>query len=225
MNNNITGIERIGSRIKAEAEMLAEKEIALKKVNQSDPDNSGVYCDLIFAAALSGEDKIAMVYAKRLIDFLEKKRSEGVNLHYEMDKIALEREFVSKYFSATREELEEILERNDRTNICYFCTEPLCKEVEAMKVLHLLRVGKTEEAFARVEEILAKNPCDEWMHTIKNICKDGIKVVPYEVNGQKGDILLGGESAIYAYFGNSEEKKEEKKDSVVKRLFTSIFKG
>lgn len=202
-----------------------EKEIALKKVNQSDPDNSGVYCDLIFAAALSGEDKIAMVYAKRLIDFLEKKRSEGVNLHYEMDKIALEREFVSKYFTATGEELEEILERNDRTNICYFCTEPLCKEVEAMKVLHLLRVGKTEEAFARVEEILAKNPCDEWMHTIKNICKDGIKVVPYEVNGQKGDILLGGESAIYAYFGNLEEKKEEKKDSVVKRLFTSIFKG
>jgi hypothetical protein len=92
-------------------------------------------------------------------------------------------------------------------------------------VLHLLRVGKKEEAFTKVEEVLKKNPCDEWMHTIKNVCKDGIKVVPYEVNGQKGDILLGGESAIYAYYRNADEKTEEKKDSIVKRLFTSIFKG
>lgn len=199
-------------------------EIVLKRGIDKDPDNSGIYCDLMFAAALAGDDKTAMVYAKKLIDFLERKRSEGVNLHYEMDKIALEREFVCKYFTATREELEEVLERNDKTNICYFCTEPLCKEVEAMRVLHLLRVGKKAEAFARVDEILKKNPCDEWMHTIKNVCKDGIKVVPYEENGQKGDLLQGGEGAIYAYFGFPEEKTEEKKESIVKKLFQVFSK-
>ena len=202
-----------------------EKEIQFKKVNEKEPDNTGLYCDLIFGALLSGDDKIAMVYSKRLIDLLEKKRSEGENLYYEMDKIALQKEFLSKYFTATKEELEEILERDAKTNICYFCTEPLCKEIEALKVLHLLRVGKTEEAFAKVEEVLKKNPCDEWMHTIKNVCKDGIKVVPYEVNGQKKELIQAGESAIYAYFRNADAKTEEKKDSIVKRLFTSIFKG
>lgn len=202
-----------------------EKEIQFRKVNKEEPDNTGLYCDLIFGALLSGNDKIAMVYIKRMIDFLKKKQNAGEVLYYEMDKIALQKEFLCKYFIASREELEEILERSNKTNICYFCTEPCCKEIEALKVLHLLRVGKKEEAFTKVEEVLKKNPCDEWMHTIKNVCKDGIKVVPYEVNGQKGDILLGGESAIDAYFGNPDEKTEEKKDSIVKRLFTSIFKG
>ena len=188
---------------------------------------SGVYCDLVFAATLAGEDKTAMIYTKKLIDFLEKKQKEGENLYYEMDKIALEREFVSKYFTATAEELEEILNRNDKTNICYFCTEPACKEVEAMKVLHLLRMGKQEEAFAWVEKILKKNPCDEWMHTIKNVCKDGIKVVPYSENGQKGELLQSGEEAIEAYFGGTKEAKEkaEKKEGLVKRLFSGILKG
>lgn len=204
-----------------------EKEIELKLLLDTQADCSGTYCDLIFAAALSGNDKIAMTYAKKLIDFLEKKQKEGVNLHYEMDKIALESEFVSKYFTSTAEELEEVLARNEKTNICYFCTEPACKEVEAMRVLHLLRMGKTEEAFAWVENILEKNPCDEWMHTIKNVCKDGIKVVPFSENGQKGEVLQGGIEAIEAYFGGSKatEEKTEKKEGLVKRLFSGIFKG
>lgn len=202
-----------------------EKEIELKELVNLEPDNSGVYCDLIFAAALSGNDRIAMIYAKKLIDFLEKKQKEGVNLYYEMDKIALEREFVSKYFTASAEELEEVLARNEQTNICYFCTEPACKEVEAMYVLHLLRMGKTEEAFARVEYILEKNPCDEWMHTIKNVCKDGIKVVPYSENGQKREVLLGGEASINAYFAYSKEEKEKKKDNTLKKIISNIFKG
>lgn len=203
------------------------KEIELKELLDKDGDHSGTYCDLIFAAALSGNDKIAMLYAKKLIDFCEMKRKEGENLHYEMDKIALECEFVEKYFTATAEELEEILNRNDKTNICYFCTEPACKEVEAMKVLHLLRMGKQEEAFAWVEKILKKNPCDEWMHTIKNVCKDGIKVVPYSENGQKGELLQSGEKAIEAYFGGTKVAKEkaEKKEGLVKRLFSGILKG
>lgn len=204
-----------------------EKEIELKELIDNDPDNSGVYCDLIFSAVLSGNDKIAMNYAKKLIDFLEKKQKEGVNLHYEMDKIALEREFISKYFTATADELEEILARNEKTNICYFCTEPACKEVEAMRVLHLLRMGQIEEAFAWVEKILEKNPCDEWMHTIKNVCKDGIKVVSYSENGQKGEVLQGGVESIEAYFSDTKaiEEKAEKKEGLVKRLFSGIFKG
>ncbi|MBR3824985.1 MAG: tetratricopeptide repeat protein [Lachnospiraceae bacterium] len=204
-----------------------EKEIELKLLMDPNADCSGTYCDLIFSAALAGNDEVAMKYAKKLIDFREAKRKEGVNLHYEMDKIELEVQFVEKYFTATAEELDELLAKNDKTNICYFCTEPACKEVEAMKVLHLLRMGKQKEAFAWVEKILKKNPCDEWMHTIKNVCKDGIKVVPYSENGQKSDVLQGGEKAIEAYFGKAKDKvvKEEKKEGLVKKLFSGIFKG
>ena len=205
-----------------------EKEVELKDLLGEAEEVSGVYCDLVFAAVLAGEDKTAMIYTKKLIDFLEKKQKEGENLYYEMDKIALEREFVTKYFTATVEELEEVLERNEKTNICYFCTEPACKEVEAMKVLHLLRMGKQKEAFAWVEKILKKNPCDEWMHTIKNVCKDGIKVVPYAENGQKGEVLQGGEEAISVYFNGPQEQAEEKpekQEGLVKRLFTGLFKG
>jgi hypothetical protein len=88
-------------------------------------------------------------------------------------------------------------------------------------------MGKQKEAFAWVEKILKKNPCDEWMHTIKNVCKDGIKVVPYAENGQKGEVLQGGEEAIEAYFGEAKKTvvKEEKKEGLVKKLFSGIFKG
>ena len=47
------------------------------------------------------------------------------------------------------------------------------------------------------------------MHTIKNVCKDGIKVVPYSENGQKGELLQSGEEAIEAYFGGTKEAKEK----------------
>ncbi|MBQ7776439.1 MAG: tetratricopeptide repeat protein [Lachnospiraceae bacterium] len=157
-----------------------EKEI---QGRAKEDDISGLYCDTIFACILCGEDEKGMKYAAKLREFMKKSKAQGQNLCYEMDKIALEREFLMKYYTASEKELEEILEREDKTSICYFCTQCFCKEIEGIRVLHLLRTGKKEEAFAHVERILEKQPLDEWMRAIQNICKDGVKVVPYTVNG------------------------------------------
>ena len=52
-----------------------------------------------------------------------------------------------------------------------------------MRILHMLRMGKIQEALERVENNLKKQPVDEFMLAIKHVCRDGVPVVPYSVNG------------------------------------------
>lgn len=196
-----------GSGLKA-IEYLEKK----VKMRANPDDNAGTYGDIIFACLLNGDEKKAGVYVQKLRDIMQKQASTGVNACHEMDKIALEREFMTKYFTAGEEELAEILEREKKTNICYFCTECACKEMEGLRVLHLLRMGKTKEAFELVERIQNKNSLDDWMRAIRNLCKDGVKVVPYNGQQECSDKV-------------SAEQEEKGIGNKIKGLFNNIFRG
>ena len=146
-------------------------------------DVDGLCCDMIFASALCGDDVRGRQYARYLREFLLAEQKRCAAPYHEMDKIKLEREFISRYYTADVQELEGILAKEDSVHTCYFCTYCLCKELEGMRILHMLRMGRTEEALARVESNLKKQPLDEFMLAIRNVCKDGVPVVPYSVNG------------------------------------------
>ncbi|MBQ9142187.1 MAG: tetratricopeptide repeat protein [Lachnospiraceae bacterium] len=158
-------------------------EQAVKLREAAGDDIDGICCDTTFACALCGDDVRGRKYAAWLREFLKKEQEKPGNPYHEMDKIKLEREFISQYYTADAQELEAILAKEDSVHTCYFCTYCLCKELEGMRILQMLRMGKTEEAFARVESNLKKQPLDEFMLAIKNVCKKGVPVVPYAVNG------------------------------------------
>lgn len=186
-------------------------------------DSSGVYCDAIFASILCGDEERGKKYAASLRAFMTKAEEKGQNICYEMDKIALEREFLMKYYTASDAELEEILLREEKTNICYFCTHCFCKEMEGMRILYLLRTGREKEALERARDILEKQPLDEWMRAVLNICKDGVKVVPYSMKGT--ETLMKSEE--FKQPPQEKQPQEQKKApwAKMKKMLSEIFKS
>ena len=158
-----------------------EKAFELRVAAKDDVD--GLCCDMIFACALCGDDVRGRKYARYLREFLKAEQKRPGEAYHEMDKIRLEREFISQYYTASAQELEAILNQEETAHVCYFCTYCLCKELEGMRILHMLRMGKIQEALERVENNLKKQPVDEFMLAIKHVCRDGVPVVPYSVNG------------------------------------------
>ncbi len=187
-----------------------ETEIKLLRNNK---EKTG-FCDMIFACILCGEDKKAMHYAAKLRQMEIEEKARGENHYYEMDKSRLQTEILCSYYTATKEELDALLESEKDTCICSFCTYGLCKELEAMRILHMLRVGRKEEAIARLEDNLTKQPWDEYMQAIKKQIANGIKVVSYEVNGveyRKDDTQnKEPKKKVEKEFKKEPEKKTEK---------------
>lgn len=126
------------------------------------------YADLIFTCILYGQEELGRHYAAKLMEINAKEEAEGTKDMHEMQKARLQKIFLSRYYTASDKELQEILEREKDTTICYFCTYCLCKELEAVRILYMLRTGQKEEAMARVERNLQKQPLDEYMLAIKN---------------------------------------------------------
>lgn len=149
---------------------------------KQEKDVTGYLCDTIFACILCGEEERGKVHAARLRDFMKEERESAQNKWLDMDKLSLERDLLIQYYFAPLEEFEATLEREKETAICYFCTSCYCMEIEGIRVLHMLRTGKEKEAMEYVESHLVRQPVDEYMRAIQNICKDGVKVVPCMVS-------------------------------------------
>ena len=75
-------------------------------------------------------------------------------------------EFLAAYYTESIERLQELLDTEEKCEICHFCTSPLCKELEGARILLLLRAGKREEAAERLERNLLTQPWDEYMLAI-----------------------------------------------------------
>ncbi len=186
-----------------------EKDLQCRKQQ----DNiSGNLCDAIFASILCGDDERARRYAVRLRDYMEKEKKSETNQWLEMDKLVLVRELLCQYYYVPQEVFEATLGKEQDTAICYFCTYCFCKEVEGIRILHLLRMGKEQEALEQVKKNLKRQPEDEYMRAILNICKDGVKVVPYSVNGFENE-------------GQNPEEAESMETSSVGKSIKKLLKG
>lgn len=129
----------------------------------------GRICDAVFAFILCGEDEKGKKYAAWLKDWLEKEKSSSRHGYYNRRKGHLQMEFLAAYYTETPEKLREILDREKGCEICHFCTSPLCKEMEGVRILFLMREGRTEEARERLVRNLETQPWDEYMLAIRHV--------------------------------------------------------
>ena len=67
----------------------------------------------------------------------------------------------------------ELLDMEDRCEICHSCTCPLCRELEGARILLLLRTGRCQEAEERLLRNLQVQPWDEYMLAIRHVAFGG----------------------------------------------------
>ncbi len=142
--------------------------------NKPDQDNAeGLLCDTVFVCILCGEDKLGKKYAAKLRDWLRRETFSDKNEYYEMEKGHLQLEFLAAYYTETDEKLRELLERESKCECCNFCTYAICKELEGVRILLMLRMGQIDEARERLFHNLEIQPQDEYMLAIKHMRFEG----------------------------------------------------
>lgn len=128
----------------------------------------GTLCDAVFAFIVCREEKLGNKYAAKLQDWLRQEKRSGKNAYYEQEKGHLQIEFLAAYYSEPEEKLQEILERENECECCNFCTYAICKELEGVRILLMLRMGRREEALERLNRNLKIQPQDEYMLAIRH---------------------------------------------------------
>lgn len=129
----------------------------------------GLLCDAVFAFILCGEDGLGKKYGAKLREWLRREHLSAGNDYYEQEKGHLQIEFLAAYYEEPVEKLQQLLERESKCECCSFCSYAICKELEGMRILLLLRAGQTKEARERLEHNLSIQPQDEYMLAIRHI--------------------------------------------------------
>ena len=129
----------------------------------------GKICDAVFACILCGNEEKGKKYAKKLREWLANEEKSGKRKYYNRQKGHLQLEFLASYYTETPERLQELLDREEKCEICHFCTSPLCRELEGARVLLMLRMGHRQEALERLRRNLEVQPWDEYMLSIQHV--------------------------------------------------------
>lgn len=130
----------------------------------------GTICDAVFAFILCGEEKLGKKYAARLQDWLRQEQFTRKNKYYEQEKGHLQIEVLAAYYTESEKKLQELLDRESKCECCNFCTYAICKEMEGVRILLMLRRGQRQEARERLDHNLEIQPQDEYMLAIRHIC-------------------------------------------------------
>lgn len=192
-----------------QAMALVEKELKFKE----HVEHKVTLSDAVFIAALCGDDEKGRFYSAKLREVMAKEKDEGKDDFFNREKAGLQTKFLMNYYCMSEEELEEMLGTEQTSEICHFCTYCICKELEAVRVLFMLRRGRIEEAMERINRNLEKQPLDSYMLAIRHMCQEGVKVT--------------GSAALKAE-GTAKEKvaldvREEPRASLLGNLFAGIF--
>ena len=132
-------------------------------------DIEEVWCDVVFASIVCGDDRQGKKYAEKLKDWLVKEEQSGSRAYYNREKGHLQIVFLAAWYTESMETLKEILDREPELEICHFCTQCVCKEMEGVRILYLLRAGEKEEAMKRLLRNLKRMPQDEYMIAIRHM--------------------------------------------------------
>ncbi len=148
-----------------------------KLLNVKSHDNSigGSLCDMIFACILSGDEEKGKLYSAKLREWQKKEKEEGRNDYHNREKGRLQLDILAEFYTADEEKLEAMLAKEVDCQICHFCTFCICKELEAVRILYLLRKGEKEAALARLEHNLEIQPLDEYMLAIRHLYENVVR--------------------------------------------------
>lgn len=151
----------------AQAMMYFEKQLEAKE----DQNSRAGLCDTTFAAILVGDDVRGKKYAAKLREFRENEAKNGIDSYYNQEKGGLHLRLLAEYYTLSEEELDRIMSTGNDCEICHFCTMCLCKELEANRMLLMLRKGQTEAVLEQIAKNLEKQPLDEYMIAIRHVCE------------------------------------------------------
>lgn len=129
----------------------------------------GMISDAVFAFAVMGDEKLGVRWAKVLQKRLETEKAD-VERYYKQEKILLLDELLVAFFLESDTKVRELLDREDKLTICWFCKSPVCREIEGVRILFLLREGRREEAKERLMNNLKLQPVNEYMLSIRHSC-------------------------------------------------------
>ena len=148
-------------------------------------NKEGALCDGIIAALLCGDEKTARKWSVELKGVIEQRmtnkeqslqaKAQGTRVsqtdpdYINRQKGKLQRDMLMAYFEKSAEEIDALLDTESGLEICHFCTFHLCKELEGLRVMHLLHTGRREEARLRIERNLKVQPYDEYMLGCKHM--------------------------------------------------------
>lgn len=149
----------------------------LIKAKTHDNSIAGSMCDMVFACILCGDTERGKLYSAKLRQWMQKEKAEGRNDYYDGEKGRLQLEFLSEFYKSDIVGLEEMLNHEKDCQICHYCTFSVCKEMEAVRILHMMSKGEREAAMERLARNLEIQPQDEYMIAIRHICETGEQVV------------------------------------------------
>lgn len=140
----------------------------LKCLKYSGKNDAGKLGDAVFACAVCGNKKLGAKWGKQLKDCLAKESWESEDRYFDRRKMQLQLKLLSVYFSESDEKLEQMFESEKECQICSFCTSPLCKEMEGVRIMFMIRTGLEQEARERLKHNLEIQPADEYMLAIRH---------------------------------------------------------
>lgn len=124
--------------------------------------------DAVYGCIVCGDDKRGRKYSAKLKKKFRQESFKATDWYYNSAKIKLNIEIQSCFYTESPERIQELLDREETTENCHFCTNPFCKELEGLRIMFLVRQGKHEEALERLVLNLEKFPQDEFMLAIKH---------------------------------------------------------
>lgn len=139
-----------------------------------DKDDDGNLGDATFAAILYGDNKRGKKYADKLKVCLNNDLLKGVNNHYNSQKALARLKILARWYDYDDIKIQERFEEAKNAEICHYCNHCICKELEALEVLFMLRKGCENEAKDKVKRCLEIFPFDEYMLSVKK--KLGLKI-------------------------------------------------
>ncbi len=150
------------------AAYAAEMSCYLREQEKADRVD-GKLADLVFACIVCSMDKQGREYSKELKKWLKEDKLSADNTYFNQEKGLLEKKILEAWYITPDEGIQALLDEEEKCGICHFCTSPVCKEVEALRILFLIRQGKRKEARERLDNSLEIQPSDEFLLAIRHM--------------------------------------------------------
>ncbi|MGN0400871.1 MAG: hypothetical protein ACI4HQ_01260 [Acetatifactor sp.] len=125
--------------------------------------------DGIFGAILCEEEACGKKMAANLERWLKRDKMSDNNQYFNREKAYLRLQVLAAWYTASEAEIEELLEKESQCGICHECASPVCRELEGIRILLLLRQGRIQEAKERLQRNLQNFSSDEYTRAIAAI--------------------------------------------------------
>lgn len=139
----------------------------MMRCRDNDAGEEGKLADAVFACIILGMDRQGKRYGWQLRNWLQNEQFSGKNKYFNSEKGYLQKEILAAWYTKEDDEIQALLDREPECGICHYCTCAVCREMEAVRILFLVRQRKMEEAKERLVRSLEMQPSDEFLLAIK----------------------------------------------------------